>query len=389
MNTRRLLGLDILAEKYAYGYDPEYGYTAESKIPDRWVKTTCGYCSVGCGMLVGVKDGKAVAVRGDENHPVNLGKLCPKGLTEHHTLYAPNRALHPMLKINGKFARVGWDQALDTMIAKFRSVQDRFGPNALGVLSTGQLVTEEFYTLGKLIQLGFRSKNIDGNTTLCMASAVAGYKRSFGSDGPPGAYEDMETADVVILIGANIADNHPILCQRLDRNQKRMLIVVDPRVTKTAMMANIHLPVKPRSDIALLNGIMHVLIAENLIDREYIAAHTTGFEEIEKVAARYPVDRVAEITGIPAERILHVARLFGHAEAPFIGWTMGVNHSTQGAETVNAICNLSLVTGKIGRSGASRFRSQASAMRWARAKPDLRRACPGIANSKTPRTVRN
>ena len=355
MNTRRLLGIDIMAEKYAYGYDPEFGYTAESKIPDRWVKTTCGYCSVGCGMLVGVKDGKAVAVRGDENHPVNLGKLCPKGLCEHHTLYAPNRALYPMLKINGKLARVGWDQALDTMIAKFRSVQERFGPNSLGVLSTGQLVTEEFYALGKLIQLGFRSKNIDGNTTLCMASAVAGYKRSFGSDGPPGAYEDMETADVVILIGANIADNHPILCQRLDRNKKRILIVVDPRVTKTAMMADIHLPVKPRSDIALLNGIMHVLIAENLIDREYIAAHTTGFDVIEKVAAQYPVERVAEITGIAAERILHVARLFGRAEAPFIGWTMGVNHSTQGAETVNAICNLSLVTGKIGHSGASPF----------------------------------
>jgi len=355
MNTRRLLGIDIMAEKYAYGYDPEFGYTSEGKIPDKWVKTTCGYCSVGCGMLVGVKDGKAVSVRGDESHPVNLGKLCPKGLSEHYTLSSPNRALYPMLKVNGKLARVGWDQALDTMIAKFRSVQERFGANSLGVLSTGQLVTEEFYTLGKLIQLGFRSKNIDGNTTLCMASAVAGYKRSFGSDGPPGAYEDMETADVVLLIGANIADNHPILCQRLDKNQNRILIVADPRVTKTAMMANIHLPVKPRTDIALLNGIMHVLIAENLIDREYIAQHTTGFEEVEKIAAQYPVERVAEITGIAAERILHVARLFGRAKAPFIGWTMGVNHSTQGAETVNAICNLSLVTGKIGHSGASPF----------------------------------
>ena len=132
MNTRRLLGIDIMAEKYAYGYDPEFGYTAANKIPEKWVKTTCGYCSVGCGMLVGVKDGKAISVRGDESHPVNLGKLCPKGLSEHYTLSAPNRALYPMLKTNGKLARVGWDQALDTMIGKFRSVQERFGPNALG-----------------------------------------------------------------------------------------------------------------------------------------------------------------------------------------------------------------------------------------------------------------
>ncbi|HXZ80174.1 MAG TPA: molybdopterin-dependent oxidoreductase, partial [Terriglobales bacterium] len=207
MNFLRKLGVDILSGKYSYADDPEYGHTSAQKIPDRWVATTCGYCSVGCGMFLGVKDGRAVSVRGNPNHPVNLGKLCPKGLSEHYTLEAPNRARTALLRKNGKLAPVSWNEALDTLVTKFRSTQERYGRDSLGVISTGQLVTEEFYTLGKLVQLGFGTKNYDGNTTLCMASAVSGYKRSFGSDGPPGAYDDLQKADVIFLIGANIADN--------------------------------------------------------------------------------------------------------------------------------------------------------------------------------------
>lgn len=351
----RLLGIDNLSSKYRYAKDARYGHISESRVADKWVKTTCGYCSVGCGIQIGVRNGKAVAVRGDEDHPVNLGKLCPKGLSEHHILTAENRATHPLLKRNGKFVQILWDEAIDTLVTKFQEAQAKYGKESLGILSTGQLVTEEFYTLGKLAQLGFRTRNYDGNTTLCMASAVAGYKRSFGSDGPPGTYEDLELADVILLIGANIADNHPILCNRLQENRDRVLIVVDPRVSKTAMLADIHLPIKPRSDIALINGILYILIAENLIDPHYIAAHTTGFNELVEHAAKYTPDRVSKITGLSTEQIRRVALLFGHAKAPFIAWTMGVNHSTQGAETVNAICNLSLVRGKVGLGGASPF----------------------------------
>lgn len=355
MNLKQKLGLDILAERYAYGYDAEHGHVSAQKIPDRWVPTTCGYCSVGCGMFVGVKDDRAVSVRGNPDHPVNLGKLCPKGLSEHYTLEAPNRAKHPLLRKNGKLVPVSWDEALDTMVEKFRSTQERHGRNALGVISTGQLVTEEFYTLGKLVQLGFGTRNYDGNTTLCMASAVSGYKRSFGSDGPPGAYEDLQKADVIFLIGANIADNHPILCQHLEANPRKTLIVADPRVTKTAMMADLFLPLKPRSDIALLNGMIHVLINTGQIDCEYIAKHTTGFAELAKFVEKYTPALVAQITGLGEDLILKTAYLYGNAKAAFIGWTMGVNHSTQGAETVNAINNLALVTGNIGRAGASPF----------------------------------
>ncbi|MEO7144831.1 MAG: molybdopterin-dependent oxidoreductase [Bryobacteraceae bacterium] len=355
MKAGQLLGLDTLREKYAYGYDPEFGYTAAGKIPDRWVETTCGYCSVGCGMLAGVKDGRMIAVRGNPKHPVNEGKLCPKGLSEHYILEAKGRAQYPLLRENGKLRRVSWGVALSAMCGKFRGVQERFGADALGIVSTGQLVTEEFYALGKLARIGFGTKNYCGNTTLCMASAVSGYKRTFGSDGPPGAYEDLEKADVIFLIGANIADNHPILCQRLERNTNKTLIVADPRVTKTAMMADLFLPVKPRSDIALVNGMMHILIRAGLIDRDYIERHTTGFAELKESLGKYTPERVAQTTGLSEERLYRAALAYGRAKAAFIGWTMGVNHSTKGAETVNAINNLALITGNIGRVGAAPF----------------------------------
>lgn len=355
MNIKRILGIDTLQEKYSYSSDPRFGYTSTAKIPDHWVPTTCGYCSVGCGMLIGVKDGRAITVRGDACHPVNLGKLCPKGLSEHYMIEADTRARYPMLRENGKLARVSWDTALSTMVEKFTAVQAKYGKDALGIIGTGQLVTEEFYTLGKLAQIGFGTKNYCGNTTLCMASAVAGYKRTFGGDGPPGAYDDLEKADVILLIGANIADNHPILCQRLEKNTHKTLIVADPRVTKTAMMADVFLPLKPRSDIALLNGMMHILIRAGLIDHDYIAKHTTGFEELKASLDKYTPEHVSALTGLSQELIYKTALLYGRAKAAFIGWTMGVNHSTQGAETVNAINNLALITGNIGREGASPF----------------------------------
>ncbi len=356
---RRALGIDTRQSEYTYQKDPRFGHITSARVADEWIKTTCGYCSVGCGMLVGIKDGKAVSVRGNPDHPVNLGKLCPKGLSEHHILDASGRAKQPLLRKNGRLVPVSWDEALDTMIEEFGRVQQKYGNNALGVIGTGQLLTEEFYTLGKLVQLGFRTRNHDGNTTLCMASAVSGYKLSFGSDGPPGSYKDMEVADVILLIGANIADNHPILCQRLERNRIRnkncTVIVVDPRVTKTAMMADLHLPIKPRSDIALINGIAHILIRDGLIDREYIARNTTGFEDFAAYVASFTPQHVAEVTGLTEEQILRTAHLYGEAKAAFIGWTMGVNHSTQGAVTVTAINNLALITGNIGRAGAAPF----------------------------------
>jgi assimilatory nitrate reductase catalytic subunit len=194
------------------------------------------------------------------------------------------------------------------------------------------LVTEEFYALGKLVQLGIGTRHYDGNTTLCMSTAVAGYKRSFGSDGPPGTYEDLELADVILLIGANIAENHPILCMRLEANRSKTLIVVDPRVTKTAMMADFYLPIKPRADLALINAMLREILDEELYDRSYVEAHTTGFEELRASLELYTLEFAAQITGLDPALIRRTAHLYANARAPFIGWTMGVNHRTKGTE---------------------------------------------------------
>lgn len=355
MNPFRLLGLDNLSKEYAYTDDPVLGHTSAKRASEKWVKTTCGYCSVGCGMEVGVRDNKAVAVRGWEGHPVSFGKLCPKGLSEHHTLSATNRAQYPLLRKNGKLERVSWTEAIEALVTNFRKSQADHGPESLGVISTGQLLTEEFYTLGKLVQLGFGTSNYDGNTTLCMASAVSGYKLTFGSDGPPGNYEDLRLADFVLLIGANIADNHPILVHHLGANEHKYLVVVDPRVTKTAMLADLHLPIRPRGDIALLNAMAHVILRDGLTNDAYLAAHTTGIDELKAHLENYTPEKAAPITGLKATQIVDLAHRYAKSKASFIAWTMGVNHSTQGAETVNAINNLALLTGHIGRRGAAPF----------------------------------
>ena len=338
-------------ERYTYEVDERFGPMSASRRPDEWVRTTCGYCSVGCGMLLGVRDGKAVAVQGDPDHPVNRGRLCPKGLTEHHTLAAPGRLTQPI--VNGRSA--SWDDALGHMATTFTRLLEEHGPESVAVLSTGQLVTEEFYALGKLVRLGLKLAHYDGNTTLCMASAASGYKLAFGSDGPPGCYDDFREADLVVLFGANVADNHPLIAPRLMGPDRPQVIVVDPRVTKTAMIADQHLPLKPRTDITLINGMLHILFAEGLVDREYLAAHSVGVAELEAHVAAYDPERVAAECGLSVEELQRAARAIGTAERCVIAWTMGINHSVQGTESVALLCSLAAATGNIGKPGASPF----------------------------------
>ncbi|MDQ4096622.1 MAG: nitrate reductase [Actinomycetota bacterium] len=341
--------------KRVYELDEQFGVMGEARRPDRWVKTTCGYCSVGCGMLLGVRDGRAVSVMGDPDHPVNTGRLCPKGLSEHQTIAADGRLTVPLLRrrAGGPQEPIEWDEAIGTVVDGFQRALREHGPEAVAVISTGQLVTEEFYALGKLVRLGLGLRHYDGNTTLCMASAVSGYKRSFGSDGPPGAYEDFEHADCILLVGANIADNHPLLAPRVLENRDATVIVVDPRVTKTVGMADLHLAVRPRTDITLLNGILKILVDEGFVDREYVEGHTEGFEELAAHVQSYDVERVAAECGVEVEAIRRTARAIGRAERLLVAWTMGVNHSVQGTETVTLLNTLCLVTGNVGRRGAA------------------------------------
>ncbi|HET8617921.1 MAG TPA: nitrate reductase [Acidimicrobiales bacterium] len=347
---RHLVGLGHGGERYTYAHDDLVGPVSASRAPDRWVRTTCGYCSVGCGMLLGVRDGRAVAVTGDPDHPVNQGRLCPKGLSEHHTLAAPGRLTHPT--VDGR--RAGWDEALDRVAGGFRRLVAEHGPESVAVLSTGQLVTEEFYALGKLVRLGMGVRHFDGNTTLCMASAVSGYKLSFGSDGPPGAYDDFAEADVILLIGANVADNHPLLVPRV-LARKGTLITVDPRVTKTAMIADQHLAVRPRSDVTLLNGMIKVLLDEGLVDVARVRQVADGLDELVDHVRAFDLERVERECGVPAAEVHRAAVSFGTARRGLAAWTMGVNHSVQGTETVALINTLCLLTGNVGRPGAAPF----------------------------------
>ena len=345
---RHLLGL-ASADNPTFEADVDFGAIPSAKKPDRWVRTTCGYCSVGCGMYVGVRDGRAVAVKGDAQHPVNRGRLCPKGLSEHLAIHSPDRLTAPLL--HGRATT--WDRALDAMTDGFTRLLADHGPDAVAIISTGQLVTEEFYALGKLARAGLGLRHVDGNTTLCMASAVSGYKRSFGSDGPPGAYSDFDDADVIVLVGSNLADNHPLLAPRLLDNKNRSLIVIDPRVTKTTMLADVHVPLLPRSDIAFLNGVLHVLIRDGFVDEAYVEAHTNGFAELAIHVKGFDPEDVAVACGIRADLVVSVAHAIGRGKRVSLAWTMGVNHSTQGTETVTLLNAIALVTGNIGRAGAA------------------------------------
>jgi anaerobic selenocysteine-containing dehydrogenase len=363
MNTGRRL-VHMLADRLGIGtHEDQYAYEASSqgpvtasRAPDHWVKTTCGYCSVGCGMLLGVRDGKAVAAKGDPDHPVNAGALCPKGLSEHLTIEAPGRLHRALLRdTNNLQVPSTVDNAIDQMTLKWQSIVDSYGPESVAILSTGQLLTEEFYTLGKLARLGMGVQHYDGNTTLCMASAVTGYKMSFGSDGPPGCYEDLAVAEVVVLWGANIADNHPLLAPRLTENRAGTIITIDPRITKTTTLADIHIALQPRSDVDLLNGIAHILIRDDLVDHEFIRAHTTGYIEFVTSVAYATPEETAKRCGITIGEIENLASLIGRAKSVCLAWTMGVNHSTQGSETVTLLNTLAAITGNIGKPGSSPF----------------------------------
>ncbi|MCY4564960.1 MAG: nitrate reductase [Gammaproteobacteria bacterium] len=322
-----------------------------------WKYATCGYCSVGCSIEVGVDAlGKPVTARGVGGADVNRGKLCIKGLTQAQIFAAPGRGSAPKLRdrIFEDWQRADWDSALDRVADGFKQTQARHGRDAVAVISTGQIMTEEFYTLGKLVRGVIGTNNYDGNTTLCMASAVAGYKRSFGSDGPPGCYGDFEHTQCLLAFGSNLPEQHPIIYWRLKEALERRsfpVIVVDPRVTMFAQFADIHLPVTPGTDLVLLNSLCHVILEQGLHDEAYIRAHTSGFEDFAETVAEYDPATAAKICGIDEDTIRTVARLYGKADAAMAIWTMGINQSTHGSDGVCAINNLNLVTGNIGNPG--------------------------------------
>jgi ferredoxin-nitrate reductase len=331
---------------------------ADKKVQE-WKYTTCGYCSTGCSMEIGLNpEGKPVATRGVAGADVNRGKLCVKGIFEHELFESSGRGEQPLYREKHfeDYKEVSWDSALDTMADEIKRIQAKHGRDSFAIVSTGQIMTEEFYTLGKLARGVIGTNNYDGNTTLCMASAVSGYKRSFGSDGPPGCYDDFEHTECLMAFGSNLPEQHPIIYWRLKEaleKRKFPVIVIDPRVTMFAQFADIHLPITPGTDLVLLNSLAHVIFDEGLADQNYIDSYTNGYEEFSKLVEEYDPVSASKICGIDEDTIRHVARLYANAGAAMSIWTMGINQSTHGSDGVSGINNLNLITGNIGKPGSS------------------------------------
>ncbi|MFC5745871.1 molybdopterin-dependent oxidoreductase [Actinomadura rugatobispora] len=328
------------------------------------VRTVCSYCGVGCGIVLDVTTGpdgrrKVVKATGDKAHPANSGRLCTKGATTADMLAAPGRLTSALVRDarGAEPVPAGVDAAIGATAARLRAVIDEHGPDAVALYVSGQMSLEAQYLANKLAKGFIGTNQIESNSRLCMASAGTGYKLSLGADGPPGSYQDFDRADAFLVIGSNMADCHPILFLRMMERVKAgaKLIVVDPRRTATAAKADLFLQVKPGTDLALLNGLLHLLVEGGHIDEAFVADRTEGWEAMPEFLAGYPPATVAEITGVPEDDLRTAAEWIGTAAEWTSCWTMGLNQSTHGTWNTNALINLHLATGAICRPGSGPF----------------------------------
>ncbi|HEX2855840.1 MAG TPA: nitrate reductase [Opitutaceae bacterium] len=335
--------------------------------PAATTNSVCGFCSTGCSLKIHLNErGEALNLSANPDYPVNLGMACPKGWEALTPLRAPDRATTPLLRNEqGELEPVDWERALLVFSGKFKEIQQRFGNDSVAYISTGQIVTEEMALLGALAKFGMGIKHGDGNTRQCMATSVVAYKQSFGFDAPPYTYADFEESDVIVLWGSNLCIAHPIMWQRVMRNRHSPgIIVIDPRVTETAQAATQHVALRPKSDLTLAYGLAHLLIARGAIKPEYIAAHTSGFAEFEKFVAEFTPGRVAGETGLAPEVLEALAAAIAAGKRVSFWWTMGVNQGHEATRTAQAIINLALMTGNMGRpgTGANSITGQCNAM---------------------------
>lgn len=329
------------------------------------IKTTCCYCGVGCGIIAST-DGKDItAVRGDPDHPANFGRLCTKGSSLHLTmqpaLQQQARLLAPRLRMTREALRADttWEAAQEFLAQKFADTIREHGPDSVAFYVSGQLLTEDYYVFNKLAKGLIGTNNIDTNSRLCMSSAVAGYKQTLGADAPPACYEDFEHAGLIFIAGSNTAYAHPVIYRRIEEarnnNPDLKIIVADPRKTDTARDADLFLPILPGTDVALFNGMLHICLWEDLIDLDYIAAHTEGFAALKATVRDYTPAFVAQTCGIREEDLLTAARWFGQSKATLSLYCQGLNQSASGTAKNAALINLHLATHQIGKPGAGPF----------------------------------
>lgn len=344
------------------------GHVPARLAPVATTTSICGFCSTGCSLKIHLgADGAAVNLSPNPDYPVNLGMACPKGWEALTPLAAPDRATSPLRRMpNGELAPISWAEALDRFCRRMKQVQAEHGPASVAVLSTGQIVMEEMALLGALAKFGMGIKHLDSNTRQCMATTHVAYKESFGFDAPPFTYADFEESDVLVFIGANPCIAHPIMWQRVMQNRRNpRIIVVDPRRTETANAAWRHYALQPKSDLTLLYGLAHLLIARGAVDEAFVAAHTEGFAEFAEFVRAFTPELVAPQTGLSVAALNEFAdAIADRSKRVSFWWTMGVNQSHESTRTAQAIVNLALMTGQIGKpgTGANSITGQCNAM---------------------------
>ncbi len=342
------------------------GQVPMDQLPDSVATVVCGFCSTGCGLKAHLRNGEAVGLSPEANYPVNRGMACPKGWEALSPLDADDRATRPLLRDDsGNLAEVDWDTAMRTFVERIKQVQDRSGPASAAFLGTGQMPTEELAFLGSLAKFGMGMVHGDGNTRQCMATAVQAYKQSFGFDAPPYTYSDFEESDVIVLVGSNLCIAHPIMWERICRNTRNPdVIVVDPRRTETAVAATMHIPIRPKSDLPFFYGLARILIERDAIDKAFIQKHVDHYPEFAAFVKDYTPELVFEESGIPESTLETLAEKIETGGRVSFWWTMGVNQSHEGVRVAQAIINLALITGQIGKpgTGANSITGQCNAM---------------------------
>ncbi|PMM10144.1 nitrate reductase [Vibrio breoganii] len=322
-----------------------------------WIKTTCAYCGVGCGIEARPKHSGELEIRGDKEHPSNYGKLCTKGIALGETVIHDGRLLSPTQKTDHGDKALSWEDATTMVAERFAQTIQEHGPDSVAFYVSGQLLTEDYYVANKLIKGFMGTANIDSNSRLCMASSVVGHKRAFGSDTVPVCYEDLEQAEMVVIVGSNLAWCHPVLFQRLrtakQENPSLKIVVVDPRKTDTCELADTHLPIESGSDVALFNGLLAHLIEQDSLDHEFISSHTDHFEET--IHAALSEQNIEQVTGLTEQQLIQFYSEFANTDKVITIYSQGVNQSSSGSDKVNAILNCHLATGKIGKAGCGPF----------------------------------
>ena len=334
--------------------------------PEATTRIVCGYCSTGCALTAHLRGGAAVNLSPDPDYPVNLGMACPKGWEALAPLRAADRATTPWRRnAAGELEPVGWGVALREFVGRFRAVAERHGSEAMAFLSTGQIPTEEMVFLGALAKFGMGMIHGDGNTRQCMATSVVAYKEAFGFDAPPYTYADFEASDVIVLVGSNLCIAHPILWERICRNPHAPeIVVVDPRRTETAMAATQHYAIRPKSDLLFFYAVANELIRRGGVDRAYVDAHTEGYAAFQRFVASYTPEAVAEEVRVAPDAVRRLAQTICDGERVSFWWTMGVNQGHEAVRTAQALINLALMTGHVGRpgTGANSITGQCNAM---------------------------